>query len=102
MKRSFEENRREIMHCIKIGINMKSTITQNVLCGSRTVQNTLIELEKQKEIRSERIGTTKHYFLTYVIPYHDPFGLARWPKNTNTFALPPRQKHSMDEKRDAR
>jgi hypothetical protein len=102
MERTPVENRKEVIRCIRNGINTKSAIGQEVRFGSRTIQNILIELEKTQEIRAERIGLAKHYFLTNAIPFNDPFGLAKPVKSLNTFALPARRQHSMDEKRDAR
>jgi hypothetical protein len=102
MENTSVDNKTEVIRCLRNGINTKSAIGQHVRFGARTIQNLLIELEKTEEIRAERIGLVKHYFMTNAIPFNDPFGLAKPNKNVNTFMLPPRRLHSMDDKREAR
>jgi hypothetical protein len=99
MKKSDPQIKVDVLQCIAIGLNTKNSIINHVRCKSGTLNKILASLVEDKKIRLEKHGTANWYFLHNEINYHDPFGLAQPNKNTNTFILPMRRQHLMDEKR---
>lgn len=99
MKKSNPQLKLDVLECIRIGMNTKNNIVNNVRCKSGTLNKILINLVDEGKIKFEKHGTANWYFLHSPINYHDPFNLAQPNKNTNTFILPNRRQHSMDEKR---
>jgi hypothetical protein len=102
MKKSDPQLKVDVLQCITIGMNSKNSIVNNVRCKSGTLNKILAALVAEGKVKVEKHGTANRYFLHNNINYNDPFGLARPNKNVNTFALPARRQHSMDEKRALR
>lgn len=99
MKKTDPQLKLDVLECIRIGMNTKNNIVNNIRCKSGTLNKILATLVEEGKVRLEKHGTVNWYFLHTPINYHDPFNLVNPPKNTKTFALPKRRSHSMDEKR---
>ena len=102
MKKSDPQLKLDVLECIRIGMNTKNNIVNNVRCKSGTLNKILITLVDQGKVKIEKHGTVNWYFLHTPINYHDPFKLAKPVKSTNTFILSQRRSHSMDDKKEAR
>lgn len=99
MKKSDPQLKLDVLECIRIGMNTKNNIVNNVRCKSGTLNKIIATLVDEGKVRLEKHGTANWYFLNSPISYHDPFNLAQPNINTNVFILPSRRQHSMDEKR---
>ena len=102
MKKSDPQLKLDVLECIRIGMNTKNNIVNNVRCKSGTLNKILNTLVDESKVKVEKHGTINWYFLNTPINYHDPFGLAKPVKNPSTFVLSQRRSHSMDDKKEAR
>jgi len=90
---------KDVLQCIKIGVNTQSKILDTLRCGSSTLAILLRKLVEEGVLESVRVGMHNEYMMRPESAYNDPFKLAKPTKSDKTFTLPPRRKHSMDDKR---
>jgi len=98
MKTANKQFPKDVLQCIKIGVNTQSKILHTLRCSSSTLAILLRKLVVEAVLEVERIGMHNQYMIRRVSTYNDPFKLAKPAKSDRTFALPPRRRHSMDEK----
>lgn len=99
MKTTNKQFPKDVLQCIKIGVNTQSKILDTLRCGSSTLAILLRKLVADAVLEVERVGMHNEYMIRRVSAYNDPFKLAKPTKNAKTFALPPRRKHRIDEKK---
>jgi len=88
----------DVLQCIANGIDTQAKIIAELNCNSSTLCIHLRKMIAASKIQSQRVGMHNVYSMRIDTRYNDPFGLAQPTKNTNTFYLPPRRQHSMDER----
>lgn len=99
MKTANKQFPKDVLQCIKIGVNTQSKILDTLRCGSSTLAILLRKFVEEGVLEVKRVGMHNQYMMRTVSTYNDPFKLAKPTKTDKTFTLPPRRKHSMDDKR---
>jgi hypothetical protein len=96
------EFEREVLRCIASGIDTQAKIIEELNCNYSTLCMLLRQMVTTSKLESRRVSMHNVYWIRADNSYHDPFRLAKLNKNVNTFMLPPRRSHSMDQQRESR